>query len=214
MLIVLVFSGCLSQPTQEAPRVNATLLTDTPTSAPPSMTPLLPTLTATSTASPTDVPTEVPTVTPTPVPLTLIVEQDAICRTVPGLGYGIRPYISVGTGANLSGYVEGDPIWWLAEFSNDGVGTKTACWISDQIVSTSGDVDLLPLLTPPPLPTSSPLPKLDGQITYYYLISEDTGGPIGCGDSLIPVYPGTVKTGDLKTDVRAVLNALFSNHNK
>ncbi len=43
-----------------------------------------------------------------------------------------------------------------------------------------------------------------------YYILPDTGGPIACGDSLVTAYSGLVKTGDIKKDVTAALNRLFS----
>jgi len=210
ILLVFVSTGCLSQPTQEAFRETDTQLPNTPTPLPPSATHSPPTSTVTVAATPTDI----PTVTFTPEPPMLIVKQDTKCRIGPGLVYDVQAYFTSGTTASLSGYIDGDPTWWLAEFGEDSTETQITCWVSDQIISVSGDLELLPLLTPPPTPTPSPVPTLVGAVTYYYLIAEDTGGPIGCGDSLIPIYPGTIKTGDLEADVRAVLNALFSNPHK
>jgi hypothetical protein len=43
-----------------------------------------------------------------------------------------------------------------------------------------------------------------------YLVLLDTGGPIGCGDSLIAVSTGQVSTGNVKEDIKVALNSLFS----
>ena len=70
------------------------------------------------------------------------------------------------------------------------------------------------LITPPPLPTLTPTAQPSTAGIYYILISENTGGPFGCGDSLIRYYPGVWVNGDMDTDITAALNALFSNHNQ
>ena len=48
---------------------------------------------------------------------------------------------------------------------------------------------------------------------YKYLILPKTGGPVACGDSLIPVYVGK-RTGNTQEDVARALKGLFSNHSK
>jgi len=44
---------------------------------------------------------------------------------------------------------------------------------------------------------------------YKYLIHVGTGGPVACGDSLVPIYVGA-RTGDTEKDVVTALNKLFA----
>ncbi len=46
------------------------------------------------------------------------------------------------------------------------------------------------------------------ELRNYYLIADD-GGPVGCGDTLAYVYIGILPSGDIETDVRVTLEALF-----
>jgi hypothetical protein len=102
-----------------------------------------------------------------------------------------------------------DRSWWLV-----GVEDDQTCWIYDQFAQVNGLLESLPVMTsqPLPTPTSTPPPATGG--VYYILISEDTGGPFGCGDSLIKYYPGVWVKGDMEDDILAALNALFANHNQ
>lgn len=51
-------------------------------------------------------------------------------------------------------------------------------------------------------------PAAGGPI-YKYLIHLGTGGPVGCGDSLSPVYVGK-RSGDVKKDIATALKSLFA----
>jgi hypothetical protein len=44
---------------------------------------------------------------------------------------------------------------------------------------------------------------------YKYLIHVGTGGPVACGDNLVPIYVGA-RTGDTEKDVATALNGLFA----
>jgi hypothetical protein len=44
---------------------------------------------------------------------------------------------------------------------------------------------------------------------YKYLIHVGTGGPVACGDNLVPIYAGA-RTGDTEKDVATALNKLFA----
>jgi hypothetical protein len=81
--------------------------------------------------------------------------------------------------------------------------------VSSEVVTVKGDINSLPVFTPEPTPTiePSPTPKQKGVI--YYLIAKDTGGPVGCGDSLIPVYAGIPTSGDLEKDIHNGLHTLL-----
>jgi hypothetical protein len=43
-----------------------------------------------------------------------------------------------------------------------------------------------------------------------YFILPDSGGPVACGDSLVPVYAGLVQQGDLRENIAAAFKRLFS----
>ncbi|MBU1660009.1 MAG: hypothetical protein KKD28_00875 [Chloroflexi bacterium] len=43
-----------------------------------------------------------------------------------------------------------------------------------------------------------------------YFVHLGTGGPIGCGDSLIPLTTGLYRTGDIKQDIQLALDRLFA----
>ena len=75
-----------------------------------------------------------------------------------------------------------------------------------------------------PSPTSSPTPSATlrpaarlpgrGGDVKVYLIALKTGGPIGCGDSVVPVSVGLYRSKDTAADIKAALNMLFSMKSK
>ena len=60
--------------------------------------------------------------------------------------------------------------------------------------------------------TQTPAPAFGGGGVYMikYFVLLDTGGPIGCGDSLIASSTGQISTGNVKEDIKIALNSLFS----
>jgi hypothetical protein len=104
----------------------------------------------------------------------------------------------------MFGYVEGKN-WWSVEEPE----FKASCWVSSEVVTVKGNVDSLPVFTPEPTPTTAPLPTIDQKGVIYYLIALNTGGPVGCGDSLIPVYTGIPSSGDLDRDIHNSLHTLL-----
>lgn len=62
--------------------------------------------------------------------------------------------------------------------------------------------------------TAVPQAAAPSNILVKYLVHQGTGGPIGCGDSLVPVSTGFLPTGDIKEDVKIALNSLFSTGSK
>ncbi len=75
-----------------------------------------------------------------------------------------------------------------------------------------------PTFTETPLPTATETPTstpasvsyvTDGMILYY-VTSIGTGGPVGCGDSLIALSTGRARTGNLDADLKIALDAIFS----
>ncbi len=171
---------------------------------------------ATATIEPTVTPTEEPTVTSTSVPTAteepaaLTINTNAICRLGPGMVYDVETYLTEGVQGSITGQVDGGT-WWLIDLGND---VDLPCWVSNTVASVAGGIDNVPILTPPPLPTLPLTPTIESVGIVYYMIAENTGGPVGCGDSLIPIYVGTGNTGNLETNVRTALNALFAHHTK
>jgi len=70
--------------------------------------------------------------------------------------------------------------------------------------------------TATPTATNTPVPQagIPENVIVKYLVLEGTGGSTGCGDSLIPVSAGFVRTGDVKEDVKIALTSLFSTGTK
>ncbi len=90
----------------------------------------------------------------------------------------------------------------------------------------------IPTETPTPLPTLTPMPSptatemlpptltptntpvggsnIPSNALFIYVTKLGTGDTEGCGDSVVPVYIGRVRSGDLKTDLKTVLDALFA----
>lgn len=71
-----------------------------------------------------------------------------------------------------------------------------------------------PSATPSPTetPTLTPAPwgYIPEDAIVFYLVSLDTGGPVGCGDSLVRLTTGRVRSGDLAADLKVALDTLFS----
>lgn len=187
--------------TQVAPLPTAVI-----TLMPPTVT-IVP-FTVTPTKTPT--PTASPSPTFTPEPASLIISQDVKCRTGPGTFYDVESYFSQGIQAEIVASTE-QRNWWLIARESD---QDQPCWISNSVVSVHGSTSTVPILTPPPLPTFLPTPTLNVPGILYYLIAENTGGPVACGDNLIAIYPGIRRTGDVETNVKAALTALFEQHTK
>jgi hypothetical protein len=88
--------------------------------------------------------------------------------------------------------------------------TPTATYTPNPTETASATMTLTPTATP----TETPVPVSSGYISdnviVFYLTHLGTGGPIGCGDSLVKLSTGQVKTGDLATDLKIALDAEFS----
>lgn len=215
LALLLTAAGCGSSTVQLETSTTPDLslpaeqFTSTATPIPSTNTPTFePTETPTATATGTVTHTMTSTATDTPEPLILTLKQDSVCMAGASFNHQVAFYVNIGTPYPLLGTVV-DHSWWLIESEDD-----RSCWISASVASIQGDVASLPILTPPPIPSLTPTvtPQVPG--IYYILIAKDTGGPIGCGDSLVKYYPGVWVKGDLEDDILGALNALFSNHNQ
>lgn len=211
LLVITIFASCnTSTPTTSVPVVNESLPTATIEPSPkPSSTPTQPAPTETAppptaTMTYTSTSTSTSTSTPTSEPPTLIVNEDAACRIGPGLIYDIRAYLPEGIVPNLLGSVQ-EQDWWSIEEPE----FNASCWVSSQVVTVDGDINSLPVFTPEPTPTTPPLPTAVQKGVIYYLILKGTGGPVGCGDSLVPIYTGIPSSGDLEKDIHNSLHTLL-----
>jgi len=64
--------------------------------------------------------------------------------------------------------------------------------------------------TETPTNTLVPVSGIADNAIVFYLTHIGTGGPIGCGDSLVRLSTGQLRTGDIATDLKIALDAVFS----
>ena len=72
---------------------------------------------------------------------------------------------------------------------------------------------LTPSFTPTETPTETPKPVsayFPENVIKIYLTHLGTGGPVACGDSLVAISTGYVRTGDIETDIKLAVDTLFS----
>ncbi|RJP50971.1 MAG: SH3 domain-containing protein [Anaerolineaceae bacterium] len=125
-------------------------MTFTPTLIYP--TPRVPSETPTSTILP-----DIPTLTPeliatfTPGPVEIRVTRPTHCRSGPGKAYEIVGSMLVGMSAPVIGRDPTGEYWYI---SNPYVFTEY-CWVWGEYAVFDGDHLLLPVVTPPPTPTST-----------------------------------------------------------
>jgi hypothetical protein len=60
------------------------------------------------------------------------------------------------------------------------------------------------------IPTETPISYIPENAIFIYATILGTGGNVGCGDDLIKLYSGHIRTGDVKADLTTALNTLFS----
>ncbi len=63
--------------------------------------------------------------------------------------------------------------------------------------------------TASPTLTNTPYGFIPENGILIYFVQRGTGGPIGCGDSLVKLWTGYVRTGDIVADMTTAINALF-----
>ncbi len=69
---------------------------------------------------------------------------------------------------------------------------------------------IAPTDTPTATSTSAPSGGISEDAIVAYFVIKGSGGPVACGDSLIPVYTGHYKSGNTGNDLRIALDFLFS----
>ncbi len=201
LLLVLITAGCSSSSSE----TTATLppSTDAPVSPTTTSPPATATFTATLTSTETLIPTSTlsPTITSTPVPPVLTVTTNTVCLTGPGFNYVVVAYVGVGESLPIDGRDEAGEFWWVKPWYKDA-----HCWVADQFVTVEGDTAHLEIIEAPVTPT--PIPS--DLFIFNFFINPNTGGNIACGDSIVPLAIGHLKSGDTADDVLTALRALFA----
>ena len=64
--------------------------------------------------------------------------------------------------------------------------------------------------SPTETPTETPIGYIPEGAIWFYATSIGTGGPIGCGDTLIKLWTGYIRTGNISDDLTYALNTVFS----
>jgi hypothetical protein len=70
-----------------------------------------------------------------------------------------------------------------------------------------------PSFTPTETPSETPKPAtayFPENAIKIYLTHLGTGGPVACGDSLVAIYTGYVRTGNIENDIKLAVDTLFS----
>jgi len=100
--------------------------------------------------------------------------------------------------------------------------TSTATTTHTQTLTSTATTTLTPTqtetLTPSTAPTdtptvtstSAPSGGISKDAIVAFFVIKGSGGPVACGDSLIPVYTGHYKSGNIGNDLKIALDFLFS----
>lgn len=90
--------------------------------------------------------------------------------------------------------------------------TATITDMPTRTFTPSPTITETPTEIPSEMPTSTPptygfIPE---DAIIYYMVALDTGGSIGCGDSLVKITTGQTRTGNLAADLKVALDSIFS----
>ena len=89
--------------------------------------------------------------------------------------------------------------------------TPTASATPTLTPSETASITPTPSDTPTETPTETRAPAwADPNVIKIYVTHLGTGGPMACGDTLVGISSGFMKTGDIEADVRTALNTLFA----
>lgn len=78
-----------------------------------------------------------------------------------------------------------------------------------QTVTPSETLSSTPTESPTSTPTT-PLGHIPENAIVIYLTHIGTGGPVACGDSLVALLTGYIRTGDIEKDIQLAIDTLFS----
>ena len=136
-LCILVMASC-NLPTQEPTPLSPV------TADASSSTPSTPSVVSIETVSNLEPPTVTPALTPS-LALALPKGQPVNCRFGPGTSYAVIGELKLGRQAEIVGKSP-DLAWWYVKNPND---PSTRCWLAADFTITEGNVDSLPVVTPP-----------------------------------------------------------------
>lgn len=160
---------------------------------------------ATTTYTPLPEPSITPILTVTPTvteqATQLTATQTMNCRNGPGTEYMILVRIEEGISQIIRGRNE-QSTWWYIEPPDLDEG----CWLFGTLVVVEGLAEEVSVVE------SSAIPLIgnDPRFILYFLIAEDTGGTVACGDSLVAINTGILRTGDAAEDVKIAMRALIA----
>ena len=146
LISILILTSC-NMPAVETPTATPTS-TSTHTPAPTVTDTATPTITSTS----TETPLPEPSATATPEIVTAEVVRESNCRIGPAGNYTLVVTYQVGQMVEVvandlgAGYI----------FVSDPEKPEDQCYVLTQNLKISGDVSILPSITPPPSPTAAP----------------------------------------------------------
>ena len=138
ILAVLLTSCNLNAVQETAAPLSTPTIASSPTSFP------TPTIVPIETLLARDTPTVVPTAT-SRVILVSPIDQPVNCRFGPNVSYSILGALVVGRQAEVIGKSI-DETWWYVKNPSD---PSTNCWLSADFVSVVGNVEALPVVSPP-----------------------------------------------------------------
>lgn len=157
------------------------------------------TSTATIAASATPMPSVIPSATEVLTRLTL--EQTLNCRNGPGIDYMVLVQIEKDGTFPIAGRNESST--WLYIEPQD---LDEGCWLFGSLVTIEGETEQLPVVVSLALKLIGNDPKF----ILFFLIAEDTGGTVACGDSLVAFNTGLLRSGDAAEDAKAAMRALLT----
>jgi len=148
-------------------------------------------------------PSDLPTVTPEFIPFILVLQVPANCRQGPGTVYPILNSALAGENVQVVGR-NTENTWWYSQVKNN------QCWISNVAGTPSGDLNLLPVIQPPPTPvptatekqpdeqpTAQPQPTQPSELDFD---QDGYGVNTDCNDKDAKIHPGAAETPDDKVD--------------
>ena len=139
IVILFVLTSCNLNAVTPTATVLPTLITDTPQPALPT-----PTFVPIETLLAQDTPTAIPTAT-SRVILAAPKDQPVNCRFGPDISYAIVGALVVGRQAEIIGKSI-DETWWYVRNPSD---PSNNCWLSADFVAIVGNVEALPVVSPP-----------------------------------------------------------------
>ncbi|HAV79046.1 MAG TPA: hypothetical protein DCX53_16980 [Anaerolineae bacterium] len=139
-----------------------------------------PTFTALPTLSPTPASTTTAVLTPTPPFAYVTLSEATNCRVGPGVAYDLVDTFLVGQTIEVIGKHPFDNYWYVRSPKNPSVN----CWLWG-FYATGGNLGNVPVLTPPPSPTTAPAPSFTAQyvnsgscIGWWTRINLKNNGPV------------------------------------